>query len=62
MAESLLQELKRYVGFGAPDEAALRALHPLAQLHFQSIAEGFYERPDSVFNKFHSSPTDEIDS
>jgi signal transduction histidine kinase len=43
MAESLLEELKRYVGFGAADEASLRELHPLAQPHFQKIAEGFYD-------------------
>src|SRR4051794_22492700 len=44
MAESLFEELKRYVGFGAPDEEALRELRPLVQPHFQVIAEGFYDR------------------
>lgn len=44
MAESLLQELQRYVQFGPEDEAALRALHPIAQPHFQRISDLFYDR------------------
>ena len=42
--ESLFEELKRYVGFDADDEAALRALHPLVQPHFVAIADTFYQR------------------
>ncbi|MHB8418095.1 MAG: protoglobin domain-containing protein [Myxococcales bacterium] len=44
MAETLFEELKRYVEFSAADEAALRALHPIAEPHFQRIAETFYAR------------------
>jgi signal transduction histidine kinase len=42
--ESLFDELKRYVAFGAGDESALRALHPFAAPAFPRIAEAFYER------------------
>jgi len=42
--ESLFDELKRYVDFGAADEAALRALHPVAAPHFHRISEVFYDR------------------
>jgi two-component system sensor histidine kinase HydH len=42
--ESLFEELKRYVGFDAVDEAGLRALHPVVQPHFVSIADTFYQR------------------
>jgi PAS domain S-box-containing protein len=44
VAESLLEELRRYVGFGPADEAALRDLAPHAQGHFAAIAEEFYDR------------------
>src|SRR5262249_45751113 len=44
VAESILEELKRYVGFGPDDEQALQALHPHASPHFQQIAEVFYDR------------------
>ncbi|MBL9037249.1 MAG: histidine kinase, partial [Archangium sp.] len=44
MPETLLEELKRYVGFGPADEGALRALHPVMAPHFKPIAEVFYER------------------
>jgi two-component system sensor histidine kinase HydH len=44
MSETVFDELKRYVGFGPADEAALRALHPVAQHRFQPIAEEFYRR------------------
>jgi two-component system sensor histidine kinase HydH len=44
MAETLFEELKRYVGFGGADEQALRALHPLARPHFDRISEVFYQR------------------
>ena len=37
--ETLFEELKRYVGWSREDEAALRALHPLAAPHFVRIAE-----------------------
>jgi signal transduction histidine kinase len=42
--ETLFEELKRYVGFGPSDEAALRALHPLAQPRFKQFSEIFYQR------------------
>jgi signal transduction histidine kinase len=44
MGESLLDELKRYVGFGPGDEAALRELCVAATPHFPRIASSFYER------------------
>jgi two-component system sensor histidine kinase HydH len=44
MGESLLDELKRYVGFGPDDEAALRELFVAATPHFPEIAATFYER------------------
>jgi signal transduction histidine kinase len=44
MSETLLEELKRYVQFDADDEAALRALHPLAASEFTRIAGVFYDR------------------
>lgn len=44
MAETLFQELKRYVGFSPEDEQALLALHPVVQAHFARIAEVFYAR------------------
>jgi signal transduction histidine kinase len=44
MAETLLEELKRYVGFGEEDEKALRALSPLASPEFPRITDVFYER------------------
>src|SRR5688572_20805180 len=44
MAETLMEELKRYVGWSTADEAALRALHPLARPAFERIADVFYRR------------------
>lgn len=44
MGEPLLDELKRYVGWCAEDEDALRALHPRAQPEFERIATIFYDR------------------
>jgi len=44
MGESLLDELKRYVGFCPADEAALRELCTAATPHFPEIASAFYER------------------
>ncbi|MFE8597913.1 protoglobin domain-containing protein [Archangium violaceum] len=44
MAETLFEELKRYVGFGADDEHALRSLHELARNEFPAISEVFYDR------------------
>ncbi|WP_164019694.1 protoglobin domain-containing protein [Pyxidicoccus trucidator] len=44
MAETLLEELKRYVGFGVEDERALVALHAIAKPHFPRIARVFYDR------------------
>ncbi len=43
MAETLFEELKRYVGFDAGDEAALRALHEVAAPRFAAIAGVFYD-------------------
>ena len=42
--ETLFQELRRYVDWGAADERALRGLHPHAAPHFWRIAEAFYDR------------------
>ena len=44
VAETLFQEMKRYVRFGGEDEAALRRFAPHAAPHFAAIAEEFYER------------------
>ena len=44
VAESLFEELKRYVDFSAADEATLRSLQPILSPHFQRFAEIFYER------------------
>jgi signal transduction histidine kinase len=44
MAETLLEELKRYVGFSEADERALIALHAIAKPHFARIARVFYDR------------------
>ncbi|NMO23247.1 histidine kinase [Pyxidicoccus fallax] len=44
MAETLFEELKRYVGFNERDEQALVALHVIAQPHFPRIARIFYDR------------------
>lgn len=44
MAETLFEELKRYVGFGAQDEQALVGLHPIAKPHFPHIVRVFYDR------------------
>ena len=44
MGETLFEELKRYVGFDADDEASLRAAHPLFAPHFKDVAEVFYAR------------------
>jgi signal transduction histidine kinase len=43
MAETLFEELKRYVGFDTGDEAALRALHEVAAPRFAAIAGVFYD-------------------
>lgn len=42
--ESLLDELKRYVGFTEADAACLRAFHDVAEPSFVAIAQGFYDR------------------
>lgn len=44
MAETLFEELKRYVGFGPEDERALRELHGVLSPHFTGIADIFYRR------------------
>ncbi|REG37327.1 phospho-acceptor domain-containing protein [Archangium gephyra] len=44
MAETLFEELKRYVRFEVEDEQALRALHELARHEFPAISEVFYDR------------------
>lgn len=43
MAETLFEELKRYVGWGEPDERALRDLHAAASGTFQHVVDVFYE-------------------
>lgn len=43
---SHLSELLEYVGFGEPDAARLRALHPILAPHFPAVAARFY---DAVF-------------
>jgi two-component system, NtrC family, sensor histidine kinase HydH len=44
VAETLFEELKRYVGFGPDDEAALRGLHAIVAPDFERIASLFYQR------------------
>jgi signal transduction histidine kinase len=44
MAETVFEELKRYVRFSERDEQALRALHALAAPRFEDIATVFYDR------------------
>ncbi len=44
MPESLLEELKRYVGFGPDDEAALRELRDAVAPEFPAVAVAFYDR------------------
>ena len=44
MAETLFQELRRFVGFDAADEEALRRFAPLAAPHFEAIADALYAR------------------
>ncbi|MDY7228236.1 protoglobin domain-containing protein [Hyalangium rubrum] len=44
MAETLFEELKRYVGFSPEDTQALLALHSVTREHFARIAEVFYAR------------------
>ena len=41
---AMFEEMKRYVGFDAGDEAALRELLPFARPQFNDIAEEFYDR------------------
>ena len=49
---ALFEDLKRYVGFSAHDEAVLRALHARLSPHFAAISEAFYarvlEHPDAA--------------
>jgi len=44
VAETVFQELQRYVRFGPDDGLLLRALHPLAAPRFEAIAAVFYDR------------------
>jgi signal transduction histidine kinase len=44
MAETVFEELKRYVRFDEADGAALRSFHPVALPRFQEVAETFYDR------------------
>lgn len=44
MAETLFEELKRYVSFSPEDERALLSLHSVTRAHFTRIAEVFYAR------------------
>lgn len=42
MRESLIDELKRYIGFTADDAARLRAFAPLVEPHLVELSERFY--------------------
>ena len=42
--ETLLSELKRYVGWGPADEESLRKIHPLLKPHFAQMVGVFYDR------------------
>jgi len=44
MAETLFEELKRYVGFGPDDMSLLRALHPVVRPQIPAIVTRFYDR------------------
>ena len=44
VSETLFEELKRYVGFDAADESALRAAHPVLAPYFKDASEVFYAR------------------
>src|SRR5512138_998528 len=44
MPETVFEELKRYVRFGAEDERALRSLHAAAAPRFDAVAGAFYDR------------------
>ena len=44
MAETVFEELQRYVGFGEADGRALRDLHAAAAPHLERIAQVFYDR------------------
>jgi signal transduction histidine kinase len=44
VSETLFEEIKRYVRFGADDETALRSVHALMGPHFEPIATEFYAR------------------
>ncbi|XXF75162.1 protoglobin domain-containing protein [Myxococcaceae bacterium GXIMD 01537] len=44
MAETLFEELKRYVGFSPEDERALLGLHDVAKPSFEAISRLFYDR------------------
>lgn len=43
MTPSYFEDVKSYVGFGAAETATLRELLPLAEPHFERIAEHFYD-------------------
>ncbi|MGE5049482.1 MAG: protoglobin domain-containing protein, partial [Deltaproteobacteria bacterium] len=44
MAETVLEELQRYVNWNPEDEVALHALLPVARPHFERISTVFYDR------------------
>ena len=44
MPETVLDELKRYMGFGEPDQRALAALHAAAAPRLEEVATVFYDR------------------
>lgn len=44
MAETVLEELQRYVNWNREDEVALHALLPVARPHFERISTVFYDR------------------
>ena len=43
MPETLLEEMKRYVGFTADDAAILVSLAPTVEPHLHALADRFYE-------------------
>ena len=44
MAETFLEEMKRYIGFTTEDTQTLAALAPLIQPHLPALADRFYEQ------------------
>jgi PAS domain S-box-containing protein len=44
MTDTVFDELKRYIGFSAADEASLRRFRPAVEAHFDRIVDAFYEQ------------------